>query len=299
MRRRARTGQPPLGYTLTYPGLAEFYLLNGGAGKPVGTLRRAIGTPTGASAPTWGRAEETGGAAMTFTAGATGTSYLDYGTDPFAQDLALKPFSVIARVFCTGSNTNSYGIAQRNDNNTVNGGWAVGFTSTTGGSNTGPALIMECGTTNCTSIGTPPPVLFNKWLTVAFTHDASLNAANIQHFVDGNGPLVHLADQTGIGTIGVSDAADTFQIGNLGNYTTMRNLSTWSGSIAWVALFRRQLSAAEVMEWTGPAAYRKFVSPLRPMFGGGGGGGGAVTVRRNAALDGLSASGAFFDNPAA
>lgn len=254
MRSRRWTNQPPPGAVLSYPGLSSFFLFSAGGGPPRELTRGVVGTLSGSTPPTWGRADEAGGAALAFTNGASLTSYADFSTNALTQDLGLAPFTVIARAYWSGTNGNSGGLAERNDNNTVSAGWGFGVVNVAGQGSI-VELAVEFATTNLRARGNTFNPNSNVWHTFAGTYAGNATVANSFTYLDG------VPSQNGVSVNGsgaqTSDSANSFRIGNIDSIAA--NNGSWPGSIAWVAIFRRQLSHAEIALWsTGQRAYEQF-----------------------------------------
>ncbi len=260
------TKKPPLGAgRIIYPGLTQFLGFQELGGTPRSGVNNRDATRSGSTPPAWGSAE---GGNLLFVSG-SGVSTLSLGTDPFTQDLALKPFSIVARiqiVVTVGANSE---ISTRSDGNTVSAGWVWGI-----GSGNLLRLEIERSTVGNTVGVASTAMTVGKWSTVAMTTDASASTAAISHYIDG------IFAGSGGGNNGgpttTSDASQSLTIGSGNFYHGSSDIR-----LAWIAYFRRRLSAAEIAAWVNPW---KFFPPRRVTIADVAGASGGVLPVLNSPL---------------
>ncbi len=219
--------------------LAFRCLFNGSYGK--GTTRPTVlvnlvngnKSSDGANSHNW--TSEDGGIAL---AGNASFIIGTFGTDSTTADLALAPFTLMARV---SNNSLSYanGIVERNDANSVNAGWMATVTSTEVG------LTVEHASTNMQAFAT---VGGGGYYWITFVFDGSATAANQKIYI--NGITQTVAGTNGVGIQG-SDAANSLLIGSSTFNPAGHAFShgPWNGGMSDMSIWRRALSQGEILEY--------------------------------------------------
>lgn len=203
-------------------------LNNGLQWVPSGTTPPTLqGTPTGR--------------AKAFTSGAATVSYLDLGatTAPSTVDIADGPCTFVG-VFYANS-TSGVAIAERNDGNSVNLGWLVGY-ALGDTAKPGLAFVREYSTANLRkSISETVQPGLN---VLVVTHDGSNLSANCNIYLNGKLGTV-FGNFDGSGTTG-SDVTQNLFVGR----NTFDTSHSHDGTILIAGAFRRQWSPAEVVSFS-------------------------------------------------
>ncbi len=207
----------------------------------------AFGVPSGTTPPTADVADLVGNSRVIKVNGAASAtqSYLSFGSHPEHADIALvnQPFSAFAVL---ALNAVSGPIMGHNDNNTINAGWVFDIAS----AGSAVRLRAEHASANYTAaVGLPTTTTrYNSPMTaVCFTCDGSHSATAGTAAVYFNGaPTVGgITLSAGSGITG-SDAAQTLYMG--GNQSGMSGAVSLTCAVEMCAVWRRQLTAGEVMK---------------------------------------------------
>ena len=235
-----RKGQPQVGIALDRSNPITKALAFAGVmvnGALVDLVSGTRGTPSGTTLPaltnmaTGQRGLQYG----TATSAATAT-YTNFGALPGVADIALNGGSI----FVWGKFTDAGGFAERNDNNSVNAGWQFGVDS-----NGFPSFLAEHSSVNF--IGRVVTSIFGTASSVAAAFAASPSmAADCAMYIGGQLQTTNLGAQ-GSGTTG-SDSANSLYIGrNSFNSSGINTSGSCTGAMEMVLIWKRQLSAAEVL----------------------------------------------------
>lgn len=206
------------------PGSGRVDLVSGKAGAPIPSANSV--PPTGCDT----------GRALSFDA----ATYLDFGQPSASADMVFgggATWLFLARPSADG------GLARRDDDNSVNVGWAVGFKNSTGQL----YYNKEYSTTNKAVVSEATPAAFNvgRVNAVVVTDDGTLNATGSRLYLNGT-ELVYGTRVNGVGAA-ASDAARNLFIGK-GAYSSTNNTSVahFKGLIGLVVLIKKELTPAEV-----------------------------------------------------
>lgn len=177
--------------------------------------------------------------------GSTGAAgFLDYGTGADSQDVALGPATWVFWAQWTGG---SQGLAERNDGNTVNQGWAISLKDD-GTGKPEMAIVIEQSSTNYkgswtdSTITTTNRPRTHMW---AVTWDGNLSTVNgLLGYADARRLNVTNA-ATGAGTQG-SDAGQSLHIGKTSFASQDVVAASFTGFYEMALIFKRQLSQDEI-----------------------------------------------------
>ncbi len=223
--------------------------------------QNAANTLSGTAPPT--RATGPGGLAYLFNGGTSANSYISLGAlSGDAVDIGRSPCTFFG-VF-SGSSKTDTALAQRNDNNATDKGWAFG--GIYGG---GLGLLLEFGSANLRKTITESPTSGVNVLVA--THDGSQTAANCNVYLNG----VLGTTGTSINGSGTSstDSAQNLLIGAI----TFTSSISQNGLIYLVGAVRRQWTAPEVIAFS-RNPWQIFKAPTRRLYIGAASGGADVTV---------------------
>jgi hypothetical protein len=175
---------------------------------------------------------------INFTGTGAATSYVDFGANnqPQTSLLAVSGLSVVARLLLR---TSTGGVIERNDGNTVGGGFEIGFSATVTG------IVFEATSVNGAAHVTDLPPL-NKFFTFACTSSGFNDFINNTHFYfDGVEKVGGKAFDAFTGT-SPTDLTQSFRLGRLSIVKGGLTSSCLDGEIQWLHVWRRVLSQAEV-----------------------------------------------------
>lgn len=235
-------GAPVPGEQLFALGIQGAILMVSGGGQPFDMLNNLKGTISGsATKPTWkGRADHAGvGRPLFYTNSGSLTSYVSFATPPRWQDLSLTPGTIIARLRCQGNGGLPIGIAERNDGNTVNAGWALGVNSAQK-----LYFLQERASANKSrTAGTA--MVTGQWHTVAASWGTSNTATDISLWQDGRDATPSGSSSNGSGVTG-TDAANNLRIGSVDINSGSASKGCWAGEMSYVCWFKKVLSQPEI-----------------------------------------------------
>jgi hypothetical protein len=249
------------GFSSLADGLVFSIVSPGGPSSVYSRLDGFKGTFSGTTPPTWTPR------GISFNGGSATNSYVDFGANnlPQASNLATTGFSVVARLYMKSS---LGGVIERNDANTVGGGFELGFSST----NT--TLVFEVTSVNYNyHISNLPPL--NKFFTFVCTTPGVNDINNTHIYFDGVEQVTGRTVVIGSGT-SPSDLAQGFHIGRLSfSAGGVIGPACLDGFVQWMHVYRRVLLPTEVQKLTiYPFAMYDIRSlSLVPTVAGGGGGG--------------------------
>ena len=267
---RRRSGQPQQGTAIDRGnpiarGLAFLSIPQGS--MLVNMVSGARGTLSGTTPPSLTYTQSSTRALSHAGSGAT-NSYVDFGNSVDTSDFALGPMTV----FAWGAPTGQGGIAERNDNNSVNAGWLFGVDS-----NSNLKFLHEHSSTN--HIAVSGGVLASGVATsMAVTYAGSGGALNFYQAGGTGGGSIPVT--SGVGTPG-SDAANSLYIGrNSFASGGQSSAGSFAGVLEFVAIWRRVLSGSEIAALHANR-YQLFTapSPISLLALGVAGPGGAATAR--------------------
>lgn len=193
----------------------------------------ARGAPSGTTPPVL--TNTTGQRGMLHISGAATVSYSDFGALPRPADLALNG----GTIFAWGASAGAGGIAERNDNNTVNAGWSAGVDS--GGRLN---FLVEHSSSNyvkrtTSAVGTGATSMAIVALANPFVDTDTA-------FYVGGQPASTVLLNGGAGTSG-SELARSLYVGRAAfNSAGSAFAGSFNGTLELVAMWNRQLSAAEI-----------------------------------------------------
>jgi hypothetical protein len=239
--------KPPAGTAINWGhplsnALVGCFPMNEGSGSRIRDLvSGVIGVLSGSVLPTWQGGPD--GFSLKFAGGVAANSYIDCGANSQLTNLGRLnnsggPIgaSFFFRAMWDGA-ASTGGLAERNDNNSVNAGWIVGFNSA------GTMMCLrEFSTTNERDTFTAPTA--GQWFDIVVTFDGAIvltgpDATYAKVYIDGRFITLARPGQAN-GTSG-SDAANTFYIGR----ETFQAAGSWNGLISTAMFWRRALSQQE------------------------------------------------------
>ncbi len=234
--------KPPPGIQVNWShpqsrGLAQRFLFNEFARTPAGIVSSVRTSIAGSGTePTPSRADN--GSSLFVTG-----KYLDAGTDRTTADLALAPFTILARVLPVSAM--SGGWAERSDGNTVNAGWIFG------GGNGNVGILIERATTTYKLLTNTGQLTAGVWAWVAATFSGVFDVTDARNQVWVNGQAKAQAlSINGSGAQG-SDLTQSLRIGSNSFILSagISNASTWNGNISDIAFYRRCFTQSEILAY--------------------------------------------------
>ncbi len=227
--------------------LVGCFPMNEGSGSRIRDLvNGVVGVLSGTVLPAWQGGPD--GFALKFAGGTATNSYIDCGANAQLANLARAnsaggPMgcSFFFRAMWDGV-ASTGGLAERNDNNSVNAGWIVGFNSAST-----MMCLQEFSTTNERDTFTSP--VAGRWFDILVSYDEGLpstvqpeGGTFMRVYIDGVPITVTRAGQAN-GTSG-SDAANTFYIGR----EQFQAAGSWNGYISTAMFWKRALSRQEAQQ---------------------------------------------------
>lgn len=214
--------------------LAGLFVMNEGSGTTDKDLVDSqLANFAGTAPPTWWTSDPS----ILFQGGGSLNSYLDAGTDLNFDQLTPGKVTVVAKVFVTSANGG--GIAEKNDGDDVDSGFAFGIDST-------GALRLTVEKSNANmQVGSPAgTILSDQWMQLAFTWDGTVGTAASAHLYLNGVEQSKTLSVDGSGTIGYSNATNqSFRIGNV----DIDFPGSLNGRIAYLAVYKgRILSTTEM-----------------------------------------------------
>jgi hypothetical protein len=215
--------------------LAGLFLMNEGSG---GTDQDLVDGQAanfaGTNAPTWNTSDPS----VVFSGGASLDSYLTAGADLTFDQLTPQQMTVVGKVYVTA--IAPAGIAEKNDNNSADSGFAFGWDT-----NGALKLTVEKSTTNVQASTGPGVIPSGQWVQVAFTWDGTVGTASAAHLFINGVEQAKVSSNDGSGTIGYTNSTDQpFRLGNASFDVTAGSLN---GKMAYLAVYKgRILTTAEM-----------------------------------------------------
>jgi hypothetical protein len=218
-------------------GLSICFPMNEGGGTVVtDVVGGVVGAFSGTTLPIW--LPEIYGPAVHFLHGAAASSFIDCGTPPSAQDLVLLTSSGgpigsswFIRFLWDDSNNASGGLCERNDVNTVNAGWLIGYDNAAGQPLGAQAEFGGAANQRDTFF---VPVV-NTWYDLVVTRDAATTSAKWIAYLNGV-QLTTTTITSGSGTSG-SDATRHLYIGR----ESFQSPASWAGFISTVCIWKGRI----------------------------------------------------------
>jgi hypothetical protein len=242
--RSPRIIKPQLGIGLNWTsplldGLITLLAMQEGGGGLTSAIPIGFtGSFQGTTPPIWTPNHDIGPALKFSGAASASASYLDYGTPPTVQDIAKGvPCSWAFRVGYSG--VTQGGWLQKNGGSTTsNSGWVIGAQNNVG-------LIINFGTVNLNFklFTTGTPYTGGAFQTVVITWDGKNTASSAHIYVDGRDFSATATTGTGTQT---SDSANHLQVGRADQGASING--GFQGEMAWVAMWNRVLTPAEVQD---------------------------------------------------
>lgn len=191
------------------------------------------GAPTGSTPPAL--TNTTGQRGMLHPGGATTVSYSDFGALSKPSDMALSG----GTIFAWGAQAGLGGIAERNDNNTVNAGWSVGIDG-------GGFLNFLAEHSSVNYLKRTTSAVPTTPTSVAITVLGNPMSDSDTVFYVGGQQAATVLNAGGSGSTG-SDLANTLYVGRASfNSSGSTFAGSFNGTLELVLMWNRQLSAAEI-----------------------------------------------------
>jgi YD repeat-containing protein len=217
--------------------LVGLFVMNEGSGA---TDKNLVGGEvanfSGAGVPTWNTADPS----VIFQGGGSLNSYLDAGTSLNFDQLTPGKMTIVAKVYV--NTLASAGIAEKNDGNSIDSGFAFGWDSMGA-----MRLLVEQSAGNMTSATAWGVIASGGWAQVAFTWDGTMGGvASASHFFLNGVEQSKASSSNGSGTLGYANATNhPFRIGNSSIFTS----GSLNGKMAYLAVYKgRILTAAELTQ---------------------------------------------------
>lgn len=205
-------------------------------GVMVDMVSRKRGDLLGTTPPILGGSST--GRNLYFSGGGATTSNLAFGADAATADMHINGGTWF--FWCRPGS--SGGLAERNDGNAVNVGWAVGV-----GSANQLSFLKEYSSRNMSVVSTSA-VPINQYCSLAVTYDGVGTSSGVGFYINGIGDTPVFVF-TGSGSQG-SDLAYPLRIGRVGfggGASGQLSISSFLGNIELALFFKRVLSDRELM----------------------------------------------------